>query len=72
MRNIPISSYNDAMEWARAQDRINNRSENKELMIARKLAETYYKKGDKDTASRILRIAGQLYLNNKMIRREIL
>ena len=72
MRSLPIANYDDAMEWAKAQDRIDNRSENNKLIKARKLAELYYKKGDTEIANHILWIAGQLYLNTKKIREEII
>lgn len=65
---IQIDSYKDYIEYVKCIDKIINKYENKKLLKARQLAESYYKRGESETAKLILQIASKLFIQNKIQR----
>jgi hypothetical protein len=65
MTQLPISSFEDMQELSRAMDRVRHAKENRTLQEAGTLAEIYFKKGKKEIGNRILKLAGDMFVQKE-------
>lgn len=73
--NLPIADYSDYIEVVtilqRRADQRNNAEANRKLQEARKLAEKYYKIGEVDTGTAILKTASDQFLLEQAVQQHM-